>query len=342
MSPEPSLGLTAFRVALPLREPHVAAHGVETVRDVILVRARRPDGIDGWGECPTLSGPGYSAETTEVAWRSLTAGTARGPMASGAVADAQLDASLRARGESLASFLGATRATVPMTRVVSLGREPDAGLVATCVAVKFKVDPATIGRLRGVRDRHPGLVVMADANGSFGTADEVPAWIDELGLALLEQPLAAGDLAGHAALRGRLATPIALDESIGSPSALRMAIEAGALDVVSVKPARVGGVSAARACLDLAARAGLGAFVGGMLETGIGRAGAVALAATPGCTLPTDLGPSARYFDRDLCAPILVDADGGLAVPGGPGIGRVPDMELLAAWCTAEAPVRRE
>ena len=83
--------LTAFRIHLPLVRPLRSAHGVEQVRDLILVRCRTRDGVEGWGECPTLSHLGYSGETTDLAWAALTGGGALGPMASGAIADARAD-----------------------------------------------------------------------------------------------------------------------------------------------------------------------------------------------------------------------------------------------------------
>lgn len=333
--------LTAFRLSLGLRQPHVAAHGSERHRDIVLIRCRSDDGSVGWGECPTLSGSGYSDETTDRAWASLVTGGGPppGPMAVGALADAQLDADLRGRGESLVSHLGATQKSVPMTLVVSMGRVLDDELVRSVSMIKVKIDPSSLGRLRKIRDRYPDVAIAADANGSFRSADEVPAWIDELDLAYLEQPLPPGDLAQFVALRSRLRTPIALDESISSPEALRDALSVEALDVVSIKPARVGGLMAARDCLVMARSAGVDSFVGGMLETGIGRAGALVIAACDGVTLPTDLGPSVRYFDRDVCDPIVVGADGGLVVPAGPGIGRVPDADALDRYVVDAAPV---
>ena len=337
MSPE----LTAFRLSLPLREPHVAAHGSERHRRVVLIRCRPEEGPVGWGECPTLSGGGYSEETTDRAWAALVNGgsTRLGPMAAGALADSQLDASLRGGGQSLASLLGSTRSSVPMTLVVSMGRELDGELIRSVSMVKIKIDPSSVGRLREIRDRYPDMALAADANGSFRSAEQVPEWIDELDLAYLEQPLPPGDLAQIAAVRSRLRTPIALDESISGPAALRDALSVGALDVVSIKPARVGGLIAAYDCLVMARAAGVDSFVGGMLETGIGRAGALALAACDGITLPTDLGPSRRYFDRDVCDPIVVGPDGQLVVPVGPGIGRIPDADALDRYVVDEAPV---
>ncbi|HEY8590279.1 MAG TPA: enolase C-terminal domain-like protein, partial [Naasia sp.] len=61
-------------------------------------------------------------------------------------------------------------------------------------------------------------------------------------------------------------------------------------------------------------------WCGGMLETGIGRAANVALAALPGFTLPGDTSASGRYFAEDLTEPFVL-RDGRLAVPDGPGIG---------------------
>jgi O-succinylbenzoate synthase len=79
-----------------------------------------------------------------------------------------------------------------------------------------------------------------------------------------------------------------------------------------------------------AAEGGVEAFVGGMFELGIGRAAAAAVATLPGCTVPTDLGPSRRYVERDVCEPVVTDGTGLLVVPEGAGIGRVPDAARLA------------
>jgi O-succinylbenzoate synthase len=65
-----------------------------------------------------------------------------------------------------------------------------------------------------------------------------------------------------------------------------------------------------------------------MLETGLGRAVNLAIAALPGCTLPPDLGPSARYFARDI-TPAFEDRDGTMDVPTGPGLGTEPLEETL-------------
>ena len=92
--------------------------------------------------------------------------------------------------------------------------------------------------------------------------------------------------------------------------------------MVSVKAGRLGGIAAARAVHDACVTAGVPALAGGMLETGIGRAALVALAALPGFTATGDCSASERYFgpDGDLTEPFVLD-DGRLRVPDGPGLG---------------------
>ena len=65
-----------------------------------------------------------------------------------------------------------------------------------------------------------------------------------------------------------------------------------------------------------------------MLETGIGRAANVALAALPGFTLPGDTSASERYFATDLTEPFRLE-NGRISVPKGPGLGVTPLPEVL-------------
>jgi O-succinylbenzoate synthase len=68
--------------------------------------------------------------------------------------------------------------------------------------------------------------------------------------------------------------------------------------------------------------------MGGMLETGIGRAGNVAMAAMENFTLPGDTSASDRYYRRDITEPFVL-RDGRLKVPAGPGLGVDVDHEYL-------------
>lgn len=360
-------GVEVRRVVLPLRQPHVAAHGRALVRDVLVVGVADTGGRAGWGECPTFAMAGYTDEDTAAAWRhlcdhlvpalldgTLTDRLAEGvvldptfPMASGALESALVDLGLRRTGDALAPVLGATTRCLPRCVVLSLpATADDAALVAPvgeAVAagasmVKLKVDPVVgVAHVVAVRQAFPSLSLAVDANGSLGASTDLLAVLADLDLAYIEQPLPPGH-PDAARVAAGFATPVALDESATGPAAVAAALAAGEGSVVNLKPARVGGLAAAVRCWEAAAAGGAGVFVGGMVETAVGRAAAVGLAAAVGSVpgaLPTDLGPSAQYFERDLAGPVVVDEAGALVVPGGPGIGVTPDPALLDALTTA-------
>src|SRR5439155_239436 len=79
----------------------------------------------------------------------------------------------------------------------------------------------------------------------------------------------------------------------------------------------------ARKAHDVCAAHGIPVWCGGMLESGIGRAANVALAALVNFTLPGDTSASDRYFERDVTPPFVLE-QGTLRVPTGPGIGVSP------------------
>ena len=147
-------------------------------------------------------------------------------------------------------------------------------------------------------------------------------------LLLIEQPLPEEQVLAHAKLANVVQTPICLDESITSVQTASDAIELGACRIVNSKPGRVGGYLEARRIHDVCAERGVPVWMGGMLETGIGRAGNVAMAAMPNFTLPGDTSASDRYYKRDITEPFVLH-DGRLSVPTGPGLGVTVDQEFL-------------
>ncbi|MEJ7719621.1 MAG: enolase C-terminal domain-like protein [Ilumatobacteraceae bacterium] len=114
------------------------------------------------------------------------------------------------------------------------------------------------------------------------TTSATSARLDEFDLLLIEQPLAEDDLLGHVQLAQASRTPVCLDESIHSLRIALDAIELGACSIVNIKPGRVGGYLEARRIHDACAAREVAVWCGGMLETGIGRAANVALAALAG------------------------------------------------------------
>jgi o-succinylbenzoate synthase len=147
---------------------------------------------------------------------------------------------------------------------------------------------------------------------------------------MIEQPLEHEDLVNHARLQEQLRTPLCLDESITTPQRARDMIALGSGRVINIKPGRVGGLSASLEIHDLAAAAGMPVWCGGMLESGIGRAYNVALAALPNFAIPGDISPSSRYWERDVVSPEWRMDGGTMAVPfDKPGLGVDVDRHFI-------------
>jgi O-succinylbenzoate synthase len=265
-------------------------------------------------------------------------------MAKAALETAVLDAELRAQGRPLSRELGAVHDRVPcgvsvgiMDSIGELLDEVGGYLDAGYRRIKLKIQPGwDVEPVRAVRERFgDDVLLQVDANTAYTLADARHlARLDPFDLLLIEQPLDEEDVIGHAELAKAIRTPVCLDESITSARTAAAAITLGACQVVNIKPGRVGGYLEARRIHDVCVAHGVPVWCGGMLETGIGRAANVALAALPGFTLPGDTSASDRYFRTDITAPFVL-SDGHLPVPTGPGIGVAPLPDVLEAVTTS-------
>lgn len=339
-------------VAMPLREPFHTSFGSIDRRRFLIVEGC-VGGQAGWGEATVLGPPLYSEETAGTAWHVLESfliprafacewerpeelAAALRPirghrMARAALEGAAWDAFARLGGIPLARAIGGARERVAAG--VAIGLQPDMQTlvrrVGECLAegyqrIKVKIKPGwDFTPLRALRDHFGDLPLMADANSAYTLADsEALRRLDQLGLLMIEQPLAEDDIVDHARLQAALTTPICLDESIRSADDARKALELGSCRIINVKVGRVGGLTESRRVHDLCRERGVPLWCGGMLESGVGRAHNIALASLPGFTLPGDLSPSARYWARDLIEPeVTLSTGGAIAVPSAPGIG---------------------
>ncbi len=171
-----------------------------------------------------------------------------------------------------------------------------------------------VERVAAVRDALGSSgVIRIDANGAWSVAEAVRA-IAEIdraagGLEYAEQPCAT--LAELAAVRRRVNVPIAADESIRrAEDPLRVALT-GAADIAVLKVAPLGGV---RGALAVAEACGLPVVVSSALETSVGLAAGLALAAALPA-LPYACGlATAALLEGDVTSDPLVPIDGFLAV----------------------------
>jgi o-succinylbenzoate synthase len=343
-----------------LLKPFRTSFGVQQDRYPLLVRLEI-DGRSHWGECVAGEGPWYSYETVETAWqilkgyllpvvidRELTDVDAlesifapvRGHHMAKACIEMAFTAALAERARKpLARFLGGSRERVEAGVSIGIQATTDEllDLIGQHLAqgyrrIKVKIEPGwDIAAIEAIRTRYPEITLMADANSAYSLDDAAHlAELDRFGLLMLEQPLAAGDLVDHAALQRQLRTPICLDESIESARDARQALQLGACQVINLKPGRVGGFAESRRIHDIAERAGIPVWCGGMLETGIGRACNVALATLPNFRLPGDISASDRYWAEDIVEPAFVLQKGGtIPVPTRWGLGVRVKVDLV-------------
>jgi len=199
--------------------------------------------------------------------------------------------------------------------------------------IKMKIEPGwELEPLAAVRERHPTVKLMADANSAFSLADaSLFNDMESFKLLMIEQPLAHDDIIDHAQLQAQVTTPICLDESIHSPGDTRIAIKLNACRIINIKVGRVGGLTNAVAVHNLCAEADIPVWCGGMLETGVGRAINLHLASLPNFTLPSDLSASNRYYHEDIAEPTfsLNPEDSTIDVPQGPGSGVEVQLDRL-------------
>jgi o-succinylbenzoate synthase len=347
------------RIRMPLVAAFETSFGIQTERDILLVKAITSEG-EGWGECVATEEPTYSPEYVDGAQHVLVhhllprlfapaqlaaedvGGLLRAVhghhMAKAAIEMALLDAQLRSRGESFGQYFGAVRTEVDCGVSVGIHRSiPE--LLQTVGAyldqgyrrIKLKIKPGwDVEPVRACRERFGDIPMQVDANTAYSISDARRlAELDAYDLLLIEQPLPEEQVLAHAELAKVVRTPICLDESITSAQAAADAIQLGACQIINIKPGRVGGYLEARRIHDLCATHRVPVWMGGMLETGLGRAGNVAMAAMPNFTLPGDTSASDRYYHRDITEPFVLK-DGRLKLPTGPGLGVTIDQEFLA------------
>ncbi len=356
-----------FHVSMPLVTPFGTSFGMEYERECLILKLYA-EGLVGWGECTASAAPGYSYETTQTAWHISSdylipavlgkelqepedvvvwLNSVRGhPLAKAALDQAAWDITAQRDGLSMAQKLAAPYAERPKARVkvgVSIGTQPSIAATLDVIAdhlaqgygrIKLKIKPGhDLELARAARAHFPDTLIMLDANSAYRLED-APLFqaMDDLNLLMIEQPLGNEDIYDHSRLRPLIQSPLCLDESITSADHARYALALQACDIINVKPSRVSGWTEARRIHDLARAQGIGLWVGGMLETGVGRAAQLALASLPGFTLPGDISATARYYHEDIATRFTLNAeDSTITVPTGPGLGIEVDEERLTA-----------
>jgi o-succinylbenzoate synthase len=186
---------------------------------------------------------------------------------------------------------------------------------------------------RALRTRFPDILLQVDANSAYTMEN----WqrlrpLDDLDLLLIEQPLFDDDIVLHSQIARELKTPICLDESVHSLRDAQVAAmlweQNGALDrlIINIKPPRVSGFAEAIAIASYCQERGIGAWIGGLLDSAWGKAMNLQFNGLPEIDLPGDhFSPGGAYFVEDVTETPLVSANGDYSLGDGVSAGVIFD-----------------
>jgi o-succinylbenzoate synthase len=196
-----------------------------------------------------------------------------------------------------------------------------------CVKLKVGMETSVAGEVERVEKIRqaigPDVRLRLDANGGWTVpqALETLAALAQFDLELVEQPVAASNLEGLARVRRAARMPVAADEPVKSLEAARNIIRAGAADWLVIKPMVVGGLEAGLEIIKLAHAAGVGCFVTTTIDSAVGIAAALHLAANLPAPLPYCGLATASLLTGPLVENAIPVVAGQMQVPRKPGLG---------------------
>ena len=357
--------ITIREIRMPLVHFFETSFGRTTERRILLLTVHT-DGAEGWGECVAGEDPFYSEESIDTAWYAIErylapallgrtiqkASEAPGlfarvrghRMAKGALENALWDAEAQIRNVPLWQLLGGNRAEIAcgvsigiQNSVEQLLEKIETEVAAGYRRIKVKCKPGwDLEIFAPIRARWPEILLSCDANSCYTLEQaEHLKQFDRFNLLMIEQPLWHDDFYFHAQLQRQLKTRICLDEAIHNRRDAQAAIDLGSCKIINIKVGRVGGFTEAVAVHDVARRAGIPVWCGGMLESGIGRSHNIALSTLGGFTLPGDVSASKRYWKEDVIDPeVEVSREGFIKTQGVPGRGFKIKTDLIEKLTT--------
>lgn len=326
-----------------LDEPLSTARGSIRERRGFLVRVEYKDTV-GLGEATPLPGWTETYEecrdalerantvASELDW-GITLAKVDAPAARHGLSLALADARSKRDGEPLYRSLGGDYVEgVPVNATIGADANPESTATRAAEAVErgfrcLKIKVGTNGveedieRVRAVRNAVPeDIELRVDVNGAW-TVREARAALEALAaldVSYAEQPLPAGNLSGHAQLRGG-SVDIALDESLAVHDVATI-LDAEAADVLVLKPMVVGGIDRAREAVIVARETGVEPVISTTIDAVVARTGAIHLAASIPDVRPCGLA-TAELLATDLAPDPAPIRDGVAAVPQEYGIG---------------------
>ena len=357
-------------VDLPFRRLQRFARLDARAQNVLLVRIRTHDGVEGIGEATVPCGPWWSGDSVEAMKVTIDRYLAPGligqdprdvaaifarlgrAVRNNAFAKAGLEIALldligKMHDLPVHALLGGrSRNACPVAWPLASGSleqdiEEVDQMLGSGRASAFKVkmgatdltaDLTRISKLTQALEGRAGLRV--DPNESWTEADAVRALpaLAEMGVEMVEQPVERALLDGMARITARANLTIMIDEGAQSETDMIEVVKRNAAHMVSIKLMKSGGLWPAKRMADIATAAGVTLYMGTFLESSIGTAAGMQLAATCG-RLPLGgemIGP--MLLAEDIVTRPLTYAGGALHLPDGPGLGVVLDEDKVRAF----------
>ncbi|RDW20652.1 mandelate racemase/muconate lactonizing enzyme family protein [Oceanobacillus chungangensis] len=335
----------------------------------VYVKVTTDDGIEGWGEARPSHRWSYETIETVVTTinnyfvdalkgvsifaleeihyimdKQIASGITRGqPIAKAAIDMAVLDAIAKTIHQPIVhSWFTEPQNMITLSYLISVSNEEEAAEKARIakaegysgVDVKIGINPGKdLAILKTIKEILPDVYFRVDANQAYHLKDAMRLCkgMEEIGISVFEQPLVAGDLIGHAKLREFTTIPIALDESIWTPADVVRAIQLSACDMIVIKVTKMGGLSRAKRCGDIAKAAGLELLGGGLTESSLGLYASAHLFQALDIATPVDLnGP--LFLADDPSKEMAVIQEGKIQLPKGNGIGWIVDKKKLKQY----------
>src|SRR5215813_11554416 len=351
---------------IPVRRPHKMSFTTLQTMNFVFVRLETGDGVVGWGEAACLGGPTWSEESSEsvaatveryiAPWlvgreaaeieplaRELAKRVQGNPFARAAVEMALWDLNGKALGVPVHRLLGGrVRDRVPLSWSLAVGAleaELDEALEKIALGHRiFKIKTAAnplaldVERVRRIRETvGDDVALRVDANQGWDrpTALAAVRALEPYRLDFVEQPVPRWDLDGLADIARQSRIPIMADESCASEHDAYAIARRGGVAILALKLTKSAGLGGTMAIARIAQAAGLGCYVGCMIETSLGTAAylAVAVAAAPvtwGCEL---FGP--LLLKGDVVRRPVQYAEGAILALDGPGLGVDVDEAAL-------------
>ena len=361
-------------VDVPTVREHKLSQTAVRAQGYVIVQVRLANGVTGIGEAATLGGPRWSEESVEAIKANIDAYLApaligqradafeavslrldeaakRNNAAKAALDTALYDAVGQAYGLPIAALLGGgVRDRIPVLWTLASGdpvqevdeaeRKLDARL-HNRFKIKIGAKPPAddMARLRHLSRALGGRAeLVVDANQAWDetTAARCLPEMAAMGIALVEQPVPAWNIAAMARLRARPGTPPLLaDECVFDAHDMLAVANLAAADAVSLKLVKHAGMAGLKRVAAVAEAAGIALYGGCLLESSVGAAAHLHAFSTLrhlewGCE---HFGP--QILVADLVTKPLRFADFHVHLPTGPGLGLTLDEAAMRRFARA-------